>query len=130
MQSKLIIIRGNSGSGKTTIANKLRHRLGDGLSDSTMVVSQDVIRRDMLRERDMPERRSTIELIELIVEFGRQQGRIVILEGIFTSKKYKTMLLGLINKFDKTYVYYFDLPFEETLLVMRRSQMLTNLVKN
>lgn len=39
MSSKLIIIRGNSGSGKTTVAKELRQRLGDGLSDYTMVVS-------------------------------------------------------------------------------------------
>lgn len=113
--SKLIIIRGNSGSGKTTVARELRQRLGDGLSDDTMVVSQDVIRRDILRERDTLQKRSVIDLTEIIVEFGRKQGRVIILEGIFSSKKYRTMLLGLMKKFDKAYVYYFDLPFEETL---------------
>ena len=43
MPSRLIIIRGNSGSGKTTVAKALRARIGDGLSDDTMLVQQDVI---------------------------------------------------------------------------------------
>jgi len=41
---KLIILRGNSGSGKTTIAKELQNRFGR----NTMLISQDVIRRDML----------------------------------------------------------------------------------
>ena len=67
MSSKLIIIRGNSGSGKTTIAKEVRNRVGDGLSDNTMLVQQDTLRRDILRERDMLEKRSIIEFTELIV---------------------------------------------------------------
>lgn len=69
----------------------------------------------MLRERDMPEKCSVIELIELVVEFGRRQGRIVILEGILVTKKYGPMLRHLANRFDEVYVYYLDIPFEETL---------------
>ncbi len=116
MSSKLIIIRGNSGSGKTTVAKELRLRIGDGLSDDTMLVHQDTIRREILRERDMLDKGSVIELIELVVEFGRKQDRTVILEGIFSAKKYGTMLSRLASKFDEVYVYYFDLPFEETLI--------------
>jgi len=115
MPSKLIIIRGNSGSGKTTIAKEVRRRIGDGLSDNTMLVQQDVFRRDVLRERDMIAKHSTIELIELVVDFGRKRDRVVILEGIFSTKKYGPMLHRLISKFDEVYTYYFDLSFEETL---------------
>ena len=46
--AKLIILRGNSGSGKTTIAKELQKSLGR----NTMFISQDVIRRDMLRVKD------------------------------------------------------------------------------
>lgn len=115
MPSTLIIIRGNSGSGKTTVAKELRSRIGDGLSDNTLLVQQDVLRRDMLRERDMLEKRSVIELIELVVEFGRSQGRIVILEGILATKKYGPMLHQLASQFDEAHVYYLDIPFDETL---------------
>lgn len=41
----MIILRGNSGSGKTTIAKELQNRFGD----NTMRISQDVIRRDILK---------------------------------------------------------------------------------
>jgi hypothetical protein len=69
----------------------------------------------MLRERDMPQKRSVIELIELVVEFGRRQERTVILEGIFAVKKYGPMLRQLASKFDEVYVYYLDIPFDEAL---------------
>ena len=46
--AKLIVLRGNSGSGKTTIAKELQKSLGR----NTMLISQDVIRRDMLRVKD------------------------------------------------------------------------------
>lgn len=113
--SRLIIIRGNSGSGKTTVAKALRNRLGDGLSDDTMLVQQDILRRDILRERDYSDKHAIIELIELVVEFGRKRNRTVILEGIMTRKKYAEMLAKVADKFDEVSAYYFDLSFEETL---------------
>lgn len=115
MSSKLVIIRGNSGSGKTTVAKKLRYAIGDGLSDDTMLVQQDTFRREILRERDELHKESIIELLEIVVEFGRKQNRTVILEGIFSKKKYGEMLERMASTFDHTYTYYFDLPFEETL---------------
>ena len=45
--AKLIILRGNSGSGKTTIAKELQKSLGR----NTMLISQDVVRRDAESER-------------------------------------------------------------------------------
>ena len=48
LKSTLIILRGNSASGKTTIAKQLQEHFGQG----TLLVSQDVIRRDMLRVHD------------------------------------------------------------------------------
>ena len=45
---KLIMLRGNSGSGKTTVAKELQELFGRG----TMVLSQDMIRREVLKERD------------------------------------------------------------------------------
>jgi adenylate kinase family enzyme len=44
----LIILRGNSGSGKSTTAKALQRKLGR----DTLVISQDVIRRDMLWVKD------------------------------------------------------------------------------
>ena len=42
------MLRGNSGSGKTTVAKGLQELFGRG----TMVLSQDMIRREVLKERD------------------------------------------------------------------------------
>ena len=42
--SKLIILRGNSGSGKTTVAKALQEKLGY----NTMRISQDEVRRNMI----------------------------------------------------------------------------------
>lgn len=116
MTTKIIIIRGNSGSGKSTIAKKLRNEISDGLSDNTMLVQQDTFRREILRERDLPDRKAVIELMGMVVEFGRKQNRVVIVEGIFGKAKYGDMLRKMVESFDESYAYYFDLPIEETLV--------------
>ena len=45
---KLVILRGNSGSGKTTVARVLQRKIGF----NTMLISQDEIRRNMLWVKD------------------------------------------------------------------------------
>lgn len=111
MDSKQIILRGNSRSGKTTTALKLQEMLGE----ATLVVSQDVIRRDMLKVNDR-EGNLSIALSKQIAEFGLGKCPFIIVEGILINKRYKNMLLDLINTFEQNvYTYYFDVPFEETL---------------
>ena len=48
--SKLIFLRGNSASGKSTVAAEIRRRYGRGLA----IVGQDNLRRVVLREHDIP----------------------------------------------------------------------------
>lgn len=111
MHSKLIIIRGNSGSGKTTIAENLQSHLGPG----TLVISQDVIRRDMLKVADR-EGNLSIDLIRQIAEYGKDKCEFVIVEGILDKGRYGDMLRGLIRFYNKhVAIFYFDLPFEETV---------------
>lgn len=111
MESKLIIIRGNSGSGKTTTAKSLQSHLGRG----TLLVSQDVVRRDMLRVQDR-EGNLSINLIQQIAAYGKDKCEFVIVEGILYKQRYGNMLNQLIQFFDyKAFTYYFDLPFEETV---------------
>lgn len=110
MESKLIIIRGNSGSGKTTTAKNLQNHLGHG----TLLVSQDVVRREMLKVHDR-EGNLSIELIRQIAEYGKGNCEFVIVEGILNKSRYGEMLSNLIQFYNqKTYTYYFDLSFEET----------------
>ena len=110
--SKLIIIRGNSGSGKTTLARALQHKFGR----NTMVISQDVIRRDMLWVKDGIGTEALPLLINLL-KYGRNHSEIVILEGILYSDYYEELFQTAVKEFSpEIFAYYYDLPFEETLL--------------
>ena len=111
MESKLIIIRGNSRSGKTTTAKSLQNHLGYG----TLLVSQDVVRREMLKVHDR-EGNLSIDLIRQIAEYGKDKCEFVIVEGILSKSRYGKMLNYLIQLYNhKAYTYYFDLSFEETV---------------
>ena len=83
----LIILRGNSGCGKTSTARLLQRRLGYG----TMLVSQDVVRREILRVKDS-KNNPAIQLIYDLCMYGNKVGYTVILEGILSNKKYGAML--------------------------------------
>lgn len=109
--AKLIILRGNSGSGKTTIAKELQKSFGR----NTMLISQDVVRRDILRVKD-GENTEALPLMKELLTYGRNHCEIVILEGIMYADWYKP-LFELAVQLYGTYIfaYYFDLPFEETL---------------
>lgn len=112
MESKLIIIRGNSGSGKTTTAKSLQNYLGHG----TLLVSQDVVRREMLKVQDR-EGNLSIDLIRQIAEYGKDKCESIIVEGILYKERYGEMLKNLIQFYDQeAYAFYFDLSFEETVL--------------
>lgn len=108
---KLIILRGNSGSGKTTIAKELQSRFGF----NTMLISQDVIRRDMLKVKD-GENTQAIPLMKELLTYGSKNSDVVILEGIMYADWYKPLFELAVELYDnRIYAYYFDLSFEETL---------------
>jgi adenylylsulfate kinase-like enzyme len=47
--TRLIVLRGNSGSGKSTVARAVRERYGRGCA----LIEQDYLRRIVLREREI-----------------------------------------------------------------------------
>jgi len=105
----LIALRGNSGSGKSTVAQMLRDRY------DVAVVSQDVLRREVLGVEDG---RGTpaVELLDLVVRFALDRGMHVVLEGILRSDIYGPMLHSLAaDHRGITRFFRFDLPFEETV---------------
>lgn len=109
--AKLIILRGNSGSGKTTTGKALQRKFGRG----TMLISQDVVRREMLFVKDGSNTEAGKLLLELAL-YGKRNCNIVILEGILNTKWYKNLFENLQYEFkDQIFAYYFDIPFEETL---------------
>lgn len=77
MESKLIIISGNSWSAKTTKAKILQTYLGRG----TLLVSQDVVRREMLKVHDR-EGNLAIDLIRQLAEYAKDKCECVIVEGV------------------------------------------------
>lgn len=109
--SKLVILRGNSGSGKTTIAKELQNRFGR----NTMIISQDAIRREMLKVKDGPTTEA-IPLMQELLIYGKDHSEVTILEGIMYADWYEPLFQCAVREFgDEIYAYYFDLPFEETL---------------
>lgn len=111
-KAKLIILRGNSGSGKTTVAKKLQKKIGQG----TMLISQDVVRREMLNVKDGKDNEA-INLIKYLLNYGRENSKVIILEGILRQDWYLSLFESIEHYFkDNIFAYYFDLPFEETLI--------------
>lgn len=116
---QLIIIRGNSGSGKTTLANRLQRALGR----NTMVISQDVVRREMFWVNDDMGNPS-IGLMSQLLRYGRAHCQVVILEGILNSRRYEPLFRVALEEFGENIAaFYYDIPFEETL---RRHETKTN----
>jgi hypothetical protein len=108
--AKLIILRGNSGSGKSVVASGLRTAYGRGLA----IIRQDVVRRDVLRERDWPNA-VNIGLMDLMTRHLLGHGIHVVLEGIMATSRYGDMLAALALDHPQTVSYYFDIPFEITV---------------
>ncbi|WP_219507924.1 AAA family ATPase [Nonomuraea ceibae] len=111
-QTKLIVIRGNSGSGKTTLAKAVREAYGRrGLA----IISQDIVRREMLREPDVPGG-VNIGLLKTICLHALAHDHHVVLEGILTGSRYGAMLDRLRREHQGPAVFfYLDVPWEETL---------------
>ncbi|MGC5052405.1 AAA family ATPase [Micromonospora sp. DT48] len=109
----LVIIRGNSGSGKTTAAREARRRFGRGLA----LLEQDYLRRTLLREHDSAHIQPVAPAF--IAETARTAldlGYHVILEGILHTERYATVLRQLIDGHPgPVTVFYLDVSFDETV---------------
>lgn len=109
--SKLIIIRGNSGSGKTSLAKALQRKFGR----NTMVISQDSIRREMLWVKDRVGNEA-VDLMINLLHYVLSHCEVVVLEGILYSDIYKPLFEAAVAEYgDNIYAYYYDIPFKETL---------------
>ncbi|MBE5890851.1 MAG: hypothetical protein E7282_07780 [Lachnospiraceae bacterium] len=110
--SKLVIIRGNSGSGKSSLAKKVQKYYGRG----TLLVQQDVVRQDMLWVHD-GENNESISLFEKLLEYAYNNNIIAIFEGVFASKWYGSLFEKAVSLYGKEniYAYYYDLSIDETI---------------
>ena len=109
---KLIILRGNSGSGKTTVAKLLQEKFGP----NTMLISHDMIRMQILHVRSTEGIRKSQPLMINLLKYGRCNSEITILEGILPSRDYRQLFETALEEYAGDICsYYYDLPFEETL---------------
>ena len=106
--AKLIILRGNSGSGKTTVAKALQEKFGR----NTMLISHDMVRMDILHAKDA----EALPLIIQLLKYGRHNSDITILEGILPIEVYMPLFETAVKEYgEDIFAFYYDLPFEETL---------------
>ncbi|MFD3696901.1 AAA family ATPase [Streptomyces sp. NPDC058646] len=109
--TRLVVLRGNSASGKSSVAAGLRERFGRGLA----LVGQDHLRRVVLREHDRPDG-ANIGLIDTVARYALDAGYHVVVEGILYADHYGAMLARLRSDHrGPTHGYYLDVPIEETL---------------
>jgi predicted kinase len=109
--TRLIVLRGNSGSGKSSVAAEVRARHGRGMA----LVGQDYLRRIVLRERDLPGG-ANIGLIDMVARYALGHGFHTVIDGILDSRRYGAMLEALRRDHRGVSCwYYLDVPFEETI---------------
>ncbi|GAB3566875.1 kinase [Arthrobacter alkaliphilus] len=106
----LVVLRGNSGSGKSTIAKALQLELGW----PTALLSQDHFRRVVYREKEK-ENLAHADLLEVAAAHCLRAGHHVILEGIFNAQRYSAMLERVAAQSNDARFYAFDLTFDETV---------------
>ncbi|MBM0277009.1 AAA family ATPase [Micromonospora tarensis] len=109
----LVVIRGNSGSGKTTTAREVRRRAGRG----TALLEQDYLRRVLLREHGGNRMQPVAPaFIASTARAALDAGYHVILEGILDGHGHGTILRRLIAEHPgRSAVFYFDVSFDETV---------------
>ena len=109
--SRLIIIRGNSGSGKSSLAKAIRAARPRGIA----IVGHDVLRREVLHVRDHPGTLS-VPYMDLSARFALEHGLHVVIEGILHSEIYGEMLARLQSDHrGMTRSYCYELALDETL---------------
>ncbi|SCK27046.1 MULTISPECIES: M15 family metallopeptidase [Streptomyces] len=109
--TRLVVIRGNSASGKSSVAQGLRDHYGRGVA----IVGQDVIRRNVLREHDTTGG-ANITLLGRIARHALDAGYHVVLEGILYADRYNHMITSLVRDHRGiSACYYLDVPLEATL---------------
>ncbi|WP_411120317.1 kinase [Streptomyces sp. 058-1L] len=117
-ETRRIVVRRNSASGKSSVAAGLREKFGRNLA----IVAQDNLRRIVLRERDRPGG-ANIGLIDLTARYALDNGFHVVVEGILYADRYGPMLQDLVRAHrGVSRCYYLDVPYAET--VRRRATKL------
>jgi len=112
-QPVLAVLRGNSGSGKSTIAREVLRRSPDPIA----LVEQDYLRRIVLRESgSLSAPGVNIGLMETVARYALSRSYSVLIEGILHSAVCAGMLAGLRDEpAGPSRFFYLNAPFEDTL---------------
>jgi len=107
----MIIVRGNSGSGKSVLAKALRDSRPRGVA----ILGHDQLKREILHLSDRPGTH-TVDYFDLSARFILDRGLHLVIEGILHEEIYGEMLRGLVRDHrGVTRCYRYDLSFEQTL---------------
>ncbi|HWD82318.1 MAG TPA: AAA family ATPase [Kribbella sp.] len=109
MTPRLIVVRGNSGSGKSSVVEAIRAHYGRGVA----YIEQDYVRRTVFQELDELDG-ANIELIGQMARHALTRGFHAVIEGILPTVRYGGMLAELHREYGGHF-YYLDIPFEETV---------------
>lgn len=110
-ETRLIVIRGNSGTGKSALAAAIRAARPRGVA----IVSQDLLRRQILHVRDHPGN-PAVDYIELSARYALNAGLHVVIEGILYEDIYGDMLRKLLaDHRGVSCCYRYEMSFDETL---------------
>lgn len=108
----LLVLRGNSGSGKSTVARGLRN----ASSDNVVWIEQDYVRRVVLAETGGEQQPLTAVMIEAMARCALDGGHVVVIDGILDAQRYSAMLQRLHEvHHGRAGYYYFSIPVEETV---------------
>ena len=112
MKPKLIILRGNSGSGKTAASKLLQERFGS----NTMRISHDMVRMEILHTKGGEGVAKSLPLMIQLLQYGRRHSEVTVLEGILPVPEYGPLFDVAVEEYgQEIFAYYYDLSFEETL---------------
>ena len=107
----VVALRGNSGSGKSTVAALLRSRVKNQMA----LVEQDYLRRVVLKQKGN-QGAAAKDLIRQTTLLALDHDYDVVLDGILDMDNYGGLLRELARRESCVlHLYWFDVPFEETL---------------
>ena len=114
MNTKLIVLRGPSASGKSTVAKEVvKHS-----KRKVAWLEEDYFRRVILQAKEPPETRREIckKMLTDNTQTLLRSGFDVILEGMLSKKHYTPTLRDLIAEHgDESYLFHFNVSLDETL---------------